>query len=402
MNMKRFLFSLAVFVTATLTFAKVWNAETLPVPANTTDSTKVSYVSNPDGILKAGDVDAINRIMFQLEKNHGVRGLVICVEEIDPDDPYEFTIEVGNKHGIGGKSNTGFIIMIATVSRAWEVMPGDGMEKFLTDGECSSIGRIDMVPLMKEGKWGEAILTGLHKVQAVCDNEEELGPEYSEGADDDDTTGIFVMLGVLGGVAGLGIYAARQGKKCPKCQKSKYKLVLRQNVLAATEEGAPSDEQIDAQIIKALTDKKLEFKAEDVTMKGKEVVEDKELNEIVDKVEIPDTRLKKVKEDDDETLSPDNDGAKKKAKVSNYKKVRVIEIWRCSQCGYTKRVERKGDTNDYNLGLFTGGMFGAIAHASSSSSSGGYHGSGRSSGGGHSWGSSGGGHFGGGGAGGRF
>lgn len=244
--MKRFLSLFALVLCAMCAFAKAWRPETLPVPKNTNDSTQVSYVSNPDGVLTAAEVASINDIMFRLEKNQGVRGLIIAVKEIDPDDPYEFTIGVGNLHGIGGKSNTGFIIMVASVSRAYEIMPGEGMEKFLTDAECSTIGRNEMVPLLKEGKWGEAVLAGLNKVAAICNGEEELAPDK-----DDEEGGSNFFLWVGGGFAGLiglGAYNGRKKRECPKCKKHNCKIKLRHTVLAADEEGAPSEQAIEEAI----------------------------------------------------------------------------------------------------------------------------------------------------------
>ncbi len=244
--MKRILSFFVVALCAVCTFATAWRPETLPVPKNTNDSTQVSYVSNPDGVLTAVEVANINDIMFRLEKNQGVRGLIIAVKEIDPDDPYEFTIGVGNLHGIGGKSNTGFIIMVASVSRAYEIMPGEGMEKFLTDAECSTIGRNEMVPLLKEGKWGEAVLAGLNKVAAICNGEEELTPDK-----DDEEGGSNFFLWVGGGIAGLiglGAYNGRKKRECPKCKKHNCKIKLRHTVLAADEEGAPSEQVIEEAI----------------------------------------------------------------------------------------------------------------------------------------------------------
>lgn len=254
--MKR-IFSFFVMALLCVCAFGAWTPETLPVPENTNDSTKVSYVSNPDGVLSASEVSRINSIMFSLEKNRGVRGLIIAVRKIEPDDPYEFTIRVGEKHGIGGKSNTGFIIMVASESRAYEIMPGMGLEKFLTDGQCGTIGRDVMVPLLKEGKWGEALVAGVQKVADVCNGEEELAPEE----DDEDEGGSNFLLWFGGGLAGLigyGSYRSRKNRECPKCKQHNYRIKLRHTVLAADDPCAPTEEEINEKIQSKLLSMKVQ------------------------------------------------------------------------------------------------------------------------------------------------
>lgn len=399
--MRRLVSLMTVLLVNCIAFAGVWTPETLPIPKNTYDSTFVSYVSNPDDVLSPSEVDDINDVMFTLERDYDVRGLVIAVQEIDPDDPYEFTMAVANKHGIGGRNNTGIVLMLATDSRAIQILTGDGMEKYITDAQCSRIERKIVVPLLKEQRWGEALLAGAQAFVGVCAKQPEFVEALNNDDDDDDSNALLWVGGGFAGLIGLGIFAARRASKCPKCGKNHYKHVLRQTVLAPGVPGAPSKSEVDQ-----LVDENMLMiqagKMDCLRDVGEELVTEE------------DTAFNNgMTHEERERLNSQSMGivrgtirdALAKARQRN---VRVIDVYRCSDCGHEVRKEKMDTTYNFALGVFTSGAFGAISHESSSSGSGrswGSSGSGRSwgsSGGGRSWGSSGGGHFSGGGAGGRF
>lgn len=362
--MKRVLSLLVAVWVSMAVWAGAWTPENLPIPANTYDSTAVSYVSNPDYILSDAEVDSINALFFQMEKNQGVRGLVIVVKEIDPDDPYEFTITVANKHGIGGKASTGIVVMLATESRAYSILTGDGMEKFITDAQCGIIERRDMVPLLKEGQWGLAVYAACSKIHDVVSGQTELNPDEEDSEPGAGNVLLWMGLG-FGGLVGAGVYTSRKSRTCSKCKKLAWGLAMRQVELDEDEEGG-------------LT-----------------------LGEREDRIQ---ERLDKIRSGikmEDEVYQTPKVRSEKAAK-----KVRIVDVYRCSECGYEERRLSAGTTYDYKLGYFYGSVLASIiAHSSGGGVSvgGSYRrGGGRSSSGGHSWGSSGGGHFGGGGASGRF
>ena len=426
--MRRFLSLLVMVLVSAAVWANVWTPETLPVPKNTTDSTQVSYVSNPDGVLSQAEVDSINAKFFLMEKNQGVRGLVVAVEEINPDDPYEFTISVANKYGIGGKTNTGIIVMVATVSRAVSIQIGDGMEKFITDAQCSHIRRNIMTPLLKEGKWGAGILAACDKIQSVVSGETELNPE-DDDEEGDGAGNILLWMGVgIGGLVGAGMYSARKKRECPKCKKHNYKIKVRQIALAKGEEGAVSMEEREAELQAKLLAMRMQ-KNESIMNAMKAYhegsMEESTLTGILSNC------MAKCQEALEMTLASVNQNVaaaaiktatekqafnneKKNIKKSSlrnsngiYRKVAITDVYCCPDCGYEGRVKGTSTAEHYALGLFTGGAYGAIVGSSAGRSSGGGSilsggSSHRSSGSSHSWGSSGGGHFSGGGSSGRF
>ena len=60
---------------------------------------RTRYVSNPDGILSADAVAAMDTTLFALEQRTGVQTLVVAVKQIDGGDCFEFAYQLGEKNG---------------------------------------------------------------------------------------------------------------------------------------------------------------------------------------------------------------------------------------------------------------------------------------------------------------
>ncbi len=226
--LRLFIMSLMVCISMT---AKVYTPDNVPVATEFYDSIDFTAVSNPDKILSQAEVDSLNDMLWRLREIVGVQGLVVCVSETDPDDPYEFTMGVAKKYGVGGKSNTGFVVMLATVSRSYSILTGEGMEKYLTDALCSQIERHYMVPLLKEQKWGSALIAGVQKIEGVVTGDEATIEELMSAEDyEDDGSGMLGLLVFGGGIAGLiGLsrHQAKKKRKCPNCGKYHFGMARR-------------------------------------------------------------------------------------------------------------------------------------------------------------------------------
>lgn len=204
--------------------AYCYTADDLPVSTQFIDSLDFNAVSNPDGILSTAEVDSLNSILWSMRKNQGVQGLIICIKESDPDDPYEFSMQVARKYGVGGKQDVGFVMMVSTMQHGYQILTGDGMEKFLTDAQCSYISRNIMVPELKKGEWGRALIAGLTTIDGICKGEVELNTANDTENEDEGDIGLalLALFGPIGGICGLMYYNNRKAHKCPKCAKHNY------------------------------------------------------------------------------------------------------------------------------------------------------------------------------------
>lgn len=230
--------------------AKVWNVDNLPVTQNVVtvidenypDSlifpSKPTYVSNPDGILSQTEVDRIDEMLFATEKSKGVKALVVVITNIEGDDPYRFATDLGNKYGVGTKDDTGIVLVLATDDRSYWIATGTGMEKYLPDAICKRVENRVMVPLLKEGKWGDAVVETVSTITQLLEGNEELRASYTEEGDDFDWLVMPVTLGIIGTGVGASYYSERKKKKCKKCNKYKMKMISRKtrNISKSTEE----------------------------------------------------------------------------------------------------------------------------------------------------------------------
>lgn len=226
--MKRSILTIIMAVLAMAGFAQ-YTVENLPVSTQFIDSLDYNAVCNPDDVLTTAEVDSLNQMLWSMRENQGVQGLVVAIKASDPDDPYEFAMQVGRKYGVGGKQSLGFVVLVTTEQRGYQIITGDGMEKFLTDAQCSVIGRKAMVPEFKEGEWGRGLIAGVTLIKGIVSGEVELNGtgNDSEGGDDDLGSGLLILFAPIAGVAGIAYYNNRKSRECPKCKKHNYGMKLR-------------------------------------------------------------------------------------------------------------------------------------------------------------------------------
>lgn len=200
----------------------------LPVSTQFRDSTDFNAVCNPDGVLTRQEVDSLNSMLWSLRDHQGVQGLVVAIHESEPDDPYEFAIGVARRYGVGGKKSLGFVILVTTEQRGYQIITGDGMEKYLTDAQCSSIGRRLMVPHFKQGQWGRGLISGVSTIHGICNGEYELqGTNDSEEEDIDWLSTLLIIFSPMALMGGYFYHRHRKKHECPKCGKHDYYMVKR-------------------------------------------------------------------------------------------------------------------------------------------------------------------------------
>ena len=161
--MKRWISFIVAMMCCLSLSAGVYNPDNIPIPET---GENPSYISDPDSILSDSISDVINWKLLQLEKKTNVKTLVIVVEHIEGDDPYEFSMTVGNKYGIGSKAdNKGLIITLATLDRSCQILTGTGLEGDLPDAICYRIVTNVLNPRARQSQWDKAVK---ETVDAVC------------------------------------------------------------------------------------------------------------------------------------------------------------------------------------------------------------------------------------------
>lgn len=123
------------------------------------------YVSNPDGVLSSAVKSDINRLSNQIYSASGAELVVVALTSIGTDEPFDFSVNLFNRWGIGSnESNSGVLLLLVMDRHAIEIRTGGGIEGILTDARCTDIIEYDMVPLMREGKTDAAVLTAVQHI----------------------------------------------------------------------------------------------------------------------------------------------------------------------------------------------------------------------------------------------
>ena len=212
---------LTVFMSMPLV-AETWTVETLPM-VHLQD--KHRYVCNPDGILSPEVVDSLDNMLFRVEQERGVQSVIVVVREIEGGDAYRFAVDLGNKYGVGLKSQrSGLVVVLATEDRAYFIATGNGLEGTLPDAICSRVEHQLMVPKFKEADWNAGIGDGVSALARYIEGDDTLIPEPQD--DDDMAEGLFFLF-LFCGIFLFSVVSAYLSvvHKCPRC--GKRRLVLR-------------------------------------------------------------------------------------------------------------------------------------------------------------------------------
>ncbi len=167
-----------------------------------------AYVSDPDGILTAAELAAINGHMRTIRRTTSAEPAVVIVDDIEGGDIDTFATELFENWGLGkGDKDNGLLILVAKDLRRAVIRTGYGLEGVMPDIVCSGILRNRMFPQFKEGRYGAGLVSASEAVEAILtdpDNAAEIAsgrPDADfEGGEDDDMDFFTVYLIVACGL----------------------------------------------------------------------------------------------------------------------------------------------------------------------------------------------------------
>lgn len=237
--MKKWLFIVLLQVLVCPAWSKRYKVEEVPM-VHLQDETR--YVSNPDGILSAQSVEAMDEVLRQLEARTGIETLVVAVEEIEDGDCFEFAYQLGKQNGVGKKeADNGLVILLVRGERCVQFVTGYGIEGNLPDAICKRIQERDMFPLLRQGKWDEGMLAGIKSVNTYLTDYDEW---KSSDAAEENSEGLLIMVGgfalLVFAFLLFCFFVVLRQTKCPHCkksglQRSNSRLISRKNGIKTNE-----------------------------------------------------------------------------------------------------------------------------------------------------------------------
>ncbi len=218
MTMYRYFLTTLFLAVALGLAAEVYTPATVPNP-RTTDGK--AFVADPDNILSAAERDAIQSIAEQLHEITGVEMVTVALDDIGDADAFDFTVELFNTWGIGDKeTNTGVLIFFTMQQHDIRITTGNGLEGLLPDAVCYDIICDEIIPVLRQGQYGEGLLVGN---QVICKRlttqhalEELMFGYRPKTPKESPWKGWSIFALVVAALAGLTYWAA---PRCPKCKK---------------------------------------------------------------------------------------------------------------------------------------------------------------------------------------
>lgn len=208
---------IALVMTCLSVQAKAYTPQTVPHPRSMDAD---AFVSNPDAILSAAEVEAIQQVAQQLNRMNGVELVTVVLDDIGHADAFDFSLELFNHWGIGrSNDNTGVLIFFALQSRDIRITTGGGVEGLLPDATCSRILEDEMIPLLSRGHYGEGLLAGNKAIARQLTDQRAMA-ELLLGYKPKPVTGnpwdVMSILSLLVAlIAWLRYWVA---PRCPKCK----------------------------------------------------------------------------------------------------------------------------------------------------------------------------------------
>lgn len=166
--MKKILAGLIILLSLTATGA-VYNLENIPNPKVADGRT---YVSNPDGIIRAETVHELNILLDSLEKATRTEVALVLVESIGDENIEMFATDLFKNWGIGkAKEDNGLLVLFVLDQRAIRFETGYGIEGLMPDAMASRIQQQSMFPYFKSGDYDAGFLKGMQHVVSVLKQE---------------------------------------------------------------------------------------------------------------------------------------------------------------------------------------------------------------------------------------
>lgn len=125
-----------------------------------------NHVVDEASLINSNVENDLNAALALVKRDTGVEMAVLTVESLEGLSIEQATVQVVEKWQLGtSEADRGLLLLVSKNDRKLRFEVGYGLEGDLTDAEAGRIINNSMVPLLKQGDYNQAILTGV--VQAL-------------------------------------------------------------------------------------------------------------------------------------------------------------------------------------------------------------------------------------------
>ena len=134
--------------------------------------TSGTLVFDYGGFLSKGEAESISSSLTKYFDSTGTQIVVLTLKDLDGYDPNQFAVELGSRWGVGEeKDDNGVVLLLSMNDRKSYIATGRGAEGPLPDVLCKRILDEVMKPLLKDGKYYDAIKLGTESIQSALNGE---------------------------------------------------------------------------------------------------------------------------------------------------------------------------------------------------------------------------------------
>ena len=136
-----------------------------------------SFVSDAAQLLAPSDSAQLNDVLNRLHSDTRAEVALVTLASLappapssPPPEPRPFALELFNHFGVGDRRlNTGVLVLLVRDSRRIEIITGDGARRLygLTDDVVQRLLDDGMVPHLRKGEWGPALLGCARVLDAI-------------------------------------------------------------------------------------------------------------------------------------------------------------------------------------------------------------------------------------------
>ncbi len=229
--MRRLLILLTALLLAVPTLsARTYKLNEVP---NVQLADRARYTSNPDGILSAEAVRAIDRACDSLRQRGLAQVAVVAIEDIATDDVFEFAHSLFSEWGVGAESaDNGLGILLVTARREIRFVTGDGLEGVMTDAVCRRIQSRYMLGFLSRGDYNRGMVAGVAAVAQTLFKSDLQPADESTPTDDEVPNIILTFIAFFVAIVVAALLYEWHKRKCPKC--GKHRLHKNESILLAS------------------------------------------------------------------------------------------------------------------------------------------------------------------------
>lgn len=132
------------------------------------------YVNDFVGVLSPEEINSINFLASEIEKNTTVQVAVLVVNSTQPLAIEEYANRVFRQNGIGQRgNNNGLLIVGAIADRTWRIEVGYGLEGTINDAKAGDIGRTYLVPNFQKGQYGLGLYSAVDSIGKIVQGSDD-------------------------------------------------------------------------------------------------------------------------------------------------------------------------------------------------------------------------------------